>query len=421
MKGSVRFGFAVSAAALISACAESQSPIGMPLQRAMAPSVVSESVLYSFAGGRDGADPESAPILIAGAFYGTTVLGGNGCSFLHGCGTVYTLSASGQESVLHIFKGRADGEAPSGSLIDVSGDLLGTTFYGGGLGCKDGHVKGCGTVFEVTPSGREGVLYHFLGKAQGAMPNSGLTHFKSTFYGEAAAGGTGKCYFADYRGCGLIFKMNAGDRVRIVYTFKGGTSGGTPQGGLLSYKGNLYGTTSAGGDTACLFSYGCGTAFEISPFGRLTTLHLFGHTLHDAALPTHGLVFLNEAFYGTTASGGGSDCALTGSFIGCGTVFKLTPSGKFRLLYSFTGRSDGAYPNGLVAVNGNLYGTAGGIYGCGTLFEITPSGKETTLYQFKGGSDGCGPNSLLYSGGTFYGTTGAGGAYNNGTFFAVTL
>lgn len=418
-----RFGLVIGAAAMLAGCgsAGSEAPIGVP-QRAARVNGASESVLYAFAGGNDGADPESAPILINGELYGVTTLGGNGgCAFVHGCGTVYRLNASGEERVLHVFKSAKDGEAPSVSLIEFDRNLIGTTSLGGGPACKDGHVKGCGTVFEVTPSGREGILYRFPGKAQGARPASSLTHSKGNFYGETGAGGSGKCYFTNIRGCGLIFKMDPGGRVHLLYTFKGGQSGGSPQGGLLLYKGNFYGTTSAGGDTGCTFSYGCGTAFTMTPSGSLTTLHAFGRTLHDAALPVTGLVLLGGAFYGTTASGGANDCAFSGSFLGCGTVFKLTPSGKFTLLYSFTGNSDGAYPNGLVAVNGNLYGTAGSTNGCGTVFEMTPSGKETTLYQFKGGSDGCGPTSLTYTGGTFYGTTGNGGAYNSGTVFSFTL
>jgi uncharacterized repeat protein (TIGR03803 family) len=217
--------------------------------------------------------------------------------------------------------------------------------------------------------------------------------------------------------------MSSAGRVNIVYTFKGGKSGGTPQGGLLAYKGNFFGTTSTGGGNACLFSYGCGTAFEMSPSGTRTTLYVFGRTLHDGAVPENGLVLLNGAFYGTTFSGGTYDCALSGSFIGCGTVFKVTPSGKYESIYSFTGSADGGYPNGLIAVNGNLYGTTQGkgAYLCGTVFELNPSGQETTLYQFKRGSDGCGPtSSLVYADGIFYGTTGTGGKYNNGTVFAVT-
>jgi uncharacterized repeat protein (TIGR03803 family) len=165
-------------------------------------------------------------------------------------------------------------------------------------------------------------------------------------------------------------------------------------------------------------SYGCGTAFELTPSGTQTTLHEFGRTLFAGAVPVGGLVSLNGEFYGTTFSGGRDDCALTGSFIGCGTAFKMAPSGKYKSLYSFTGNN--AYPNGLIAVNGALYGTTESNYGCGTVFEMTPSGVVTTLYQFKGGTDGCAPTSaLIYANGTFYGTTAIGGEYNNGTLFAV--
>lgn len=420
-----RLGYAGSlsvASMLVAACGGAQPPlVSVPGERSIAPNTASERVLYSFSGGNDGAYPEGAPILIKGEFYGTTVLGGNGgCAFVHGCGTVYKLKASGQERVLYAFKGGTDGEAPNAPLSDVDGNFLGTTVLGGVTGCKNGHVKGCGTVFEVTPSGKELVLYRFPGKAHGAEPVSGLTSFKGELYGEAAAGGTGKCYYTNVPGCGLIFKMRPSGKPKVVYTFSGGKTGGTPQGGLFAYEGNFYGTTSAGGGKACLFSYGCGTAFEMTPSGTQTTLHEFGRTIYAGALPESGLVFLNGAFYGTTFSGGTHDCALTGSFIGCGTVFKMTLSGKAESIYSFTGSSDGAYPNGLIAVNGNLYGTAGGNYSCGTLFEITPPGHETTIYQFSG-ADGCAPNSsLIYANGTFYGTTGVGGKYNNGTVFSVT-
>jgi uncharacterized repeat protein (TIGR03803 family) len=426
----IRVALSVSvAAALLSACGGSQLPASapgaMPQSRAVAQvghtaDSVSESVLYSFAGGNDGRYPEGAPIVVHGELYGTTTLGGNGgCAFVDGCGTVYKMSTSGQERILYVFKGGSDGEAPNGSLADDDGNLIGTSELGGNSGCKDGHVKGCGTVFEVTLSGKERILYRFPGKAQGASPVSGLILFRGELYGEAAAGGMGKCYYTNVPGCGLVFKMRLSENPEILDTFKGGKSGGTPQGSLLVYEGNLYGTTSAGGGNACMFSYGCGTAFEVTPSGAQKTLHEFGRTLYASALPESGLVVLNGIFYGTTFSGGAYDCALT-YFLGCGTVFKLTPSGKFQRLYSFEGKSDGAYPNSLIAADGKLYGTAGGTYGCGSVFQITPSGQETTLYHFKGGSDGCGPSTLTYAGGTFYGTTGGGGKYNDGTIFAIT-
>jgi uncharacterized repeat protein (TIGR03803 family) len=122
--------------------------------------------------------------------------------------------------------------------------------------------------------------------------------------------------------------MSPSGHVSIVYTFKGGrANAGSPQGGLILYEGNFYGTSSAGGGTACMFRYGCGTAFKISPAGKLTILYAFGRTSHDGALPESGLVVLKGTLYGTTFSGGEYNCALSGSGYGCGTVFSLTLSG----------------------------------------------------------------------------------------------
>jgi uncharacterized repeat protein (TIGR03803 family) len=212
--------------------------------------------------------------------------------------------------------------------------------------------------------------------------------------------------------------------VDVLFTFEGSPRGGTPAGGLLSYKDALFGTTEAGGHTACLFSYGCGTAFSMTSSGKLSILYGFGRTLHDGALPESGLTVLNGVLYGTTFSGGTDDCALTGSFLGCGTAFQMTPSGQVKIIYDFTGEADGAYPNGLIAVGGNLYGTTqgNGAYRCGTVFELAPSGRETTLYSFRGDQDGCGPASGLSDvDGTLYGTTEGGGAHGSGTVYALTL
>jgi uncharacterized repeat protein (TIGR03803 family) len=409
------------AAALLAGCGAGQQPtVNPPGSIAARPNTASETVIYSFAGGSDGADPETTPISLRGELYGTTVNGGNGgCNFVQGCGVAYKVNASGQESVLHVFTSGKDGEAP-GSLVAVDGNLFGTTTYGGGYGCKTSRVKGCGTIFELTPSGKESVLYAFRGGAAGSQPNS-LTPLQGTLYGEAAAGGTGKCYYADNPGCGLIFKMQSSKHVSVLHAFPGGKNGGAPIGGLLVHDGFFFGTTESGGDNACLFSYGCGTALRVTTTGSVTILHAFGHTMHDGALPEGGLMMLGGMLYGTTFSGGTYDCALTGSFIGCGTVFALTPSGREKIIYNFTGQKDGAYPSELVVIGGNLYGTAGALYGCGTIFELTPSGEETTLYQFQGGSDGCGPSSgLLPAGGVFYGTTSGGGAHGHGTVYAFT-
>ncbi|MBV9056420.1 MAG: hypothetical protein JO078_12585 [Candidatus Eremiobacteraeota bacterium] len=403
-----------------------QPPIGasetIPLHPAL------ERVVHSFAGGNDGADPNAAPILIGRDLYGTTALGGNGgCRFVHGCGIAYKVSLLGQERVLHVFTSGTDGEAPTAALTDLGGVLFGTTVYGGGSGCKSGHVKGCGTVFELTPKGKEHVQSRLPGGAKGANPDSQLTFFNGALYGEAAAGGTGKCYYAQTPGCGLIFKITPSGNVSILYAFKGGKDAGTPSGGLLLYNGNFYGTTTAGGSSRCYFSYGCGTVFKMTPSGTETILHRFKGSWNDGALPASGLAMLNGNLYGTTISGGNHNCGLT-YYLPCGSVFEVTLSGEERIIYNFQGGADGQSPNGLIAVGDELYGTtaSGGRGcaqgpGCGILFKMTPSGEETIVYQFKGAPDASGPDSgLIEVRGTLFGTSGGGGSNGNGTVYAVT-
>ena len=184
-------------------------------------------------------------------------------------------------------------------------------------------------------------------------------------------------------------------------------------------NGNLYGTTGGGGANG---NYG--TVFKITPSGTLTTLYSFcsqsGCT--DGSNPYAGVVqATNGDFYGTTGYGG-ANCAPTG----CGTIFKMTPSGTLTTLYSFcsqSGCTDGEYPFGALvqATNGNLYGTTygGGANGYGTVFQITPGGTLTTLYSFCSQS-GCtdGDSSLAGlvqdTNGDLYGTTWEGGANDVG-------
>jgi uncharacterized repeat protein (TIGR03803 family) len=124
---------------------------------------VTEGVIYSFGYGSDGANPDSSLINIGGTLYGTTYQGGgSGCVGGYGCGTVFAVTTSGTESMLYSFGGGSDGEYPDGALLDVGGTLYGTTVDGGGPGCGG---SGCGTVFAVTTSGAEGVLYRLQAAA----------------------------------------------------------------------------------------------------------------------------------------------------------------------------------------------------------------------------------------------------------------
>ncbi|HEV2176059.1 MAG TPA: choice-of-anchor tandem repeat GloVer-containing protein [Terriglobia bacterium] len=201
------------------------------------------------------------------------------------------------------------------------------------------------------------------------------------------------------------------------------TDGNGPSAALVqATDGNLYGTTLAGGDsTAC--QNGCGTVFKITPSGTLTTLYNFGDP--GGTSPYGGLVQGTDGnFYGTTFYGGAQ---------GLGMVFKITPGGTLTTLYSFcsqSGCADGSAPLvGLVqATNGNFYGTtsSGGTsascppFGCGTVFRITPGGALTTLHNFDL-TDGEYPAAGLVqaTNGNLYGTTAFGGTNNSGTVFKI--
>jgi len=307
-------------------------------------------------------------------------------------------------SVIYSFKGRRDGAVPEAGLLNVKGTLYGTT-YGGGASDN-------GTVFDLSTSGEERVLYRFspFGSSgtDGANPQAALINVNGTLYGTTYGGGANGGKDANrgsVRGNGTVFDVSTAGSERVVYRFKRHPDGSGPTAGLINVKGTLYGTTQYGG------TGGQGTVFAITTSGVETVLHSFAGGSRDGADPWAGLINVNGTLYGTTQLGG----ACTSSDFGCGTVFKTTTSGTETVLYSFKGgSSDGKYPiAGLINVNGTLYGTTGGggANGYGTVFKITTSGKETALHSFAGGSgDGAGPEAgLINVKGTLYGTTEYGG------------
>jgi uncharacterized repeat protein (TIGR03803 family) len=157
--------------------------------------------------------------------------------------------------------------------------------------------------------------------------------------------------------CGTVFKIAADGSESIVHAFRGGSSGSGPLGALiLDRKGNLYGTTSSGGLDCNGFGVGCGTVFRLTPTGHYKVLYAFGGG-SDGIYPAAGLTLGSDGnFYGTTANGG-VDCDDTGQ--GCGIVFRLAPDGSETVLYAFAGAEHGAYPAGGVVRDdaGVLYGT----------------------------------------------------------------
>jgi uncharacterized repeat protein (TIGR03803 family) len=270
---------------------------------------------------------------------------------------------------------------------------------------------GCGTVFQITPSGKLTTLHKFE-VTDGAFPSAPL--IKATngnFYGTTYSGGTGE------NGFGTIFEITPGGTLTTLHKFEE-NDGAYPYSSLVQGgNGNFYGTTSAGG------RYGQGTVFEITPSGTLTTLHNFDGS--DGAYPYAGLVQgTNGDFYGTTETAGFYD----GGNNGEGTIFEITPSGKLTTLYVFGNQDGGGYPYAALiqGKNGNFYGTTsyGGEYYDGTVFEITPDGVLLTLISFESSSgDGSRPYAPLVqdTNGNIYGTTYIGGEYGEGTVFTLAV
>ncbi len=322
------------------------------------------------------------------------------------------LSPAQTLTTLASFNGN-NGAAPSAALVQgTDGNLYGTTQAGGS--------EAEGAIFEITPGGTLKTLYSFcsLSCFDGLTPYSGMIQASDgNFYGTAADGGANNT--------GEVFKITADGTYTTLYSFCSQAlcaDGAAPYAGLIQASdGNFYGTTYGGGPV------GTGTVFTITPEGALTTLYTFSPTGADGENPLAGLIQASDGnFYGTTSSGGPDP---TDNY---GTAFKITPGGKLTTLYKFCsqfGCTDGEQPAaGLIqASDGNFYGTtpSGGANAGGTVFKITPGGTLTTLYNFcsqSGCADGQGPAAGLIqaSDGNFYGTTTGSGANGGGTIFEIT-
>ncbi len=373
-------------------------------------------VIYTFTGGvTDGEAPSGSVVFdSSGNLYGTTQQGDS----ITGCGGVYELSPTQKgewkETILYAFNpvpilGGVDGDGciPSSFLVfDPAGNLYGTTQQGGGIsnGQENCDNWGCGSAFKLSPqpdgNWTESVIHSFGGSGDGLNPYGGLVlDSTGNLWGTTTYGGSGE---------GTVFELTPWEggawNENVAFDFTGNSTGYVPYAGLIiDSADNLYGTTYFGG------SNGAGVVFKMTPRagGQLTEslIHQFaGCTATecpDGFSPFGGLVFDAVGnLYGTTELGGGASVScnqgVSGNFrVGCGVVFKLTPSPKgtweYSIVYRFPGSADGGYPTDdhlAVDLNGNIFGTTlveGDVNnnsicplgvnltpGCGVVFEVTP-------------------------------------------------
>ena len=327
-----------------------------------------ETILYSFTGASDGGIPIGRLIRDkAGNLYGVTSSGGDSaCS----CGTVFKLAPKRTLTTLHRFKGGKDGAQNGGQpelgLVLIKGDLYGAASFGGITGC-DGNL-GCGVIFKVTQTGKETVLYRFTAHADGGFPQDLTRDNAGNLYAS-----TGGSYMQGNDG--TIFKMDTTGKLTGLYTFTGGAVGNSPRWGLVhEASGIIHGVTAFGGFTCSVASAGCGIVFTLDATGKEHVLHAFGKQFRDGAEPSGRLVDVKGTLYGTTFFGGieNSTCSF-----GCGIIYRVGGnSGKFTVLYRFTGGDDGWAPSGGLTEDaaGNLYGSAalGGSGNNGVIYLITP-------------------------------------------------
>ena len=336
------------------------------------------ALLHEFTGGPEGFD-SNGPLLQGpdGSLYGATSGGG-----LKGLGTLFVTTPTGRFTTIHSFNGD-DGTSPAGALIRATdGNFYGATSAGG--------AANLGTIFRMdASSGAVTVLHAFAGGADGSGPTGALVQgTDGNFYGATAAGGTFNR--------GTTFRITLGGTLTILHSFAGTTDGIQPASGLLQgIDGNFYGVTLSSANEEY------GTAYRMTPDGTLTTVHqLYRHDGDYSLVGVNGLVRARDGFlYGTTQG-------LKGSL---GTFFRIAPDGAVTVLHEFA--TDRESPRGTLveASDGNFYGAFGG-----TLSRLTPGGALTVLHTTNYyTAEGCclGDSLIQTADGNFYGTASSGGPY----------
>jgi uncharacterized repeat protein (TIGR03803 family) len=415
-------GFACLAAVLVSGSAFAVVP--------------TEQKLHNFQGSDGSYPDAAMITDKAGNLYGTANTGGTGsCSqnSINGCGIVFELSPPAQkggswtQTVLYNFQGGKDGAYPNASLIaDKAGNLYGVTSQGGKDNCENIDYIGCGVAFELSPSGggawTETILYRFTGNPKGkgdadfAAPSGVVFDKSGNLYGIAADGGW--CftkYYGTFCNGGAFELKKSGSGAwteDVLYRFKGKTAGTRPIGAVLDALGNLYGTSLSGGPLDC----GSVLVFAPPRSGKSAWTESSAYDFQcgtDGAFPLNGVVFdTNGNLYGVSI----------GTGYEYGNVYELTPNGSGgwteSVLYNFMTSADGLTPvvGPIVGSGGTLYGTTqqGGPDNKGVVYQLVPQNggwSETVLYNFTGGDEGSEPYGglVLGKGGALYGTTSYGG------------
>jgi len=320
----------------------------------------SETVLHRFTVPSGYELVSAQGLLLSGngeVLYGTTPYGGvytGNCGGPQtGCGFAFAYNLSTKKyKLLHDFSGSpSDGADPAGVQVDASGNLYGATFGGG--------TDYNGTIYEITTTGVEKVLYSFGNPPDGAHPNGGLVGYSGKLYGVTNQGGANVC---NNGGCGAIFEISPGGE-KVLYNFTGGADGQNPYELIGDGHGNFYGVSRSASNVV-------DDIFKIDASGQFSS----AYNGYFAAYMQWVIPGPNGTLYGV-ASGGNPSCEPNG----CGQIFQLTPTGNgngnIKILHEFSG-PDGAIPQlgSLVLKNGALYGSTaiGGSSNQGTIFKLVP-------------------------------------------------
>jgi uncharacterized repeat protein (TIGR03803 family) len=250
------------------------------------------TTLHTFKNGADGAYPLGNLISVNGALYGVAEDGSPRAN-CNGCGLIFKITKTGTFTVVYAFTGGTDGGGPNPLVRDAAGNIYGAASYG---------VSGnLGTIFKLDTSKNFSVLYTFPGGAAGAAPEGKLIiDVNGNIHGTTYSGGDATC------NCGVVFRLDAAGDASVLHIFRGYPDGIDPAYGLIDAGGVLYGTTYGGGDSPCDPGiHGCGVLFEISKTGQYSVLHRFSGSSDDGGFDPSALMLgADGSIYGTTSGGG---------------------------------------------------------------------------------------------------------------------